>query len=136
MYIPSAQYWSNTLTSGPIPQVASSAAHIYVRASKLCYVKCMLVWVQVFGIDSVVNPKNNTERDYINALLVSKKVLHVIFSQFRTLYVDSAYHDGKYNGIENLKCQNKRYNYVDGAAQYIGKQPRTYSLDHTLPCSP
>ncbi len=97
--------------------------YMYVRASKLHYAKdkCMLVWVQVFGIDSVLNPINNTERDYINALLVSKKVLHVIFGQLRTLYVDSAYHDGKYNGIENLKCQNKRYNYVDGAAQYNWK---------------
>ncbi len=41
-------------TSGPTPQVASSAARMYIRASKLCDVKdkCMLAWVWVFGIDS------------------------------------------------------------------------------------
>ncbi len=44
---------ASVLTSGPTPQVASSAAHMYVRASKLRDVKdkCMLVGVQVFGMD-------------------------------------------------------------------------------------
>ncbi len=36
------------LISGPTPQVASSAAHMYICSSKLHDV----VWVRVFGIDS------------------------------------------------------------------------------------
>ncbi len=47
--LPFSTHYCNKInnTSGPTPQVASSAAHMYVCSSKLCDV----VWVRVFAID-------------------------------------------------------------------------------------